>query len=220
MGVRKYEIARKITGEKLQELANMNPSPLDMNRGISLGRLENGRGFNVPDNEVYVVHHVSLSRKKTLGDVETDYDGFVQLRINTTSVFQHNGNWLLGIPKDEDIDEIFPSGRNTIRNLDTLYIIGGQMWDVIVNVCDESMLNYEKCSWYYRENQQLLGNEYVIVKFVASIFDGEDAKIVGDFINEPINNDLRWRLKKACTRLGMAPTNANVEKLVGKLVEP
>jgi len=141
--------------------------------------------------EFVVIEHLGSSPQALSNDDETgqsltrDFNGFVQLKINSTEYFLYpDGSRTPGIPNIAAPYPISVNYQPSFILYPDVYILPGQNWDVYFNLGDSDALE---------------ADEYVYVFLKYTLYDGTDAVLANQLLEmgitvKPANID--WLKRK------------------------
>lgn len=149
--------------------------------------------------EFIVIEHLGSSPLKhrinavTGDDLTRVFDGFVQVKINTTEYFLYpDGSRTPGIPNIAAPYPISVSYQPVFILYPDVYVLPGQNWDVLFNLgADDNLIHAD--------------NEYVYVFVKYTLYDGTDAVIANKLLEMGITvrpQNIDWYKRKLIEKSG------------------
>jgi len=147
--------------------------------------------------EFVVIEHIGSSPQALSTDADTgqvltrDYQGFIQIKINTTEYFLYpDGSRTPGIPNIAAPYPINVNFQPSFILYPDVYVLPGQRWDVIFNLGDDDALE---------------DDEYMYVFMKYTLYDGTDAVLANQLLEmgitvKPANID--WLKRKLIEQEG------------------
>lgn len=136
--------------------------------------------------EFVVIEHIASSPQAlsvtaaTGQQVARDFDGFVQIKINTTEYFQYpDGSKTPGIPNIASPYPISVNFQPSFVLYPDVYVLPGQNWDVLFNLDTDDSLD---------------ADEYIYIFVKYTLYDGTDAVLANTLLEmgitvKPFNID-------------------------------
>jgi hypothetical protein len=141
--------------------------------------------------EFVVIEHLgsspqALSTDDDTGQVLTrDYNGFVQIKINTTEYFLYpDGSRTPGIPNIAAPYPINVNFQPSFILYPDIYVLPGQRWDILFNLGDSDSLEHD---------------EYIYVFIKYTLYDGTDAVLANQLLEMGITvkpSNIDWLKRK------------------------
>lgn len=133
-----------------------------------------GRIMTTEATEFVVIEHIGSSPQALSVDADTgqelarDYNGYVQIKINTTEYFLYpDGSRTPGIPNIAAPYPISVFYQPTFVLYPDVYVLPGQRWDILFNLGDSDALQT---------------GEYVYVFIKYTLYDGTDAVLANQLL--------------------------------------